>query len=190
MFRETAPTEVELFLDRHCSLISREARSHARNAVEADDIAQDARLKILRANVHIGKVENPAAWIRTVVRNAAMDHLGKARQHVDLEMIYDIAETHAEADPERIVMARCLLQEVIGIAVTKGFEEFEIVVGIATDQDENQIAQRLGKSKSAVYTTVHRLRRALAGSGYLENRINNRQARPDGEATPSGKVSA
>lgn len=166
---ESGLAEIEWFLAHHVDLIQREAKRYARSSEEAEDIAQDARLRILCAAGETASVRNAPAWVRTIVRNAAMDHLSKTRLHPPLEAASGFQETGPNANPERTALARCTLREIFRKIGAMRHAEREIIARIAAGQSETEIAERLGKSKNAVYLCLHRLRKGLAAEGHLEN---------------------
>ena len=166
---ETEQADVDRFLARHADIIRREAKRYARSAEEADDIEQDAMLRILCAAGVTASVRNSTAWVRTIVHNAAMDHLSKTRLHQPLEAATGVPEAGPSANPERTVLARCILREIFCKISAMSNAEHEIIAGIAAGQSETEIAERLGKSKNAVYLCLHRLRKVLAAGGHLEN---------------------
>jgi RNA polymerase sigma factor (sigma-70 family) len=165
---ETESADVEMFLARHADLIQREAKRYARSDEEAEDIAQDTRLKILCAG-DMASVHNAPAWVRAIVRNAAMDHLSKTRLHPPIETACWIVASSPGAEPEHAAIARCALIELFQRVRNMRQTEREIIAGIAIGQSEIEIAERLGKTKNAVYLCLHRLRKGLAAERNLEN---------------------
>jgi len=73
------------------------ARWLAGDASDAEDIVQDAMLRVLNARDDV-RIEHPRAWILTIVRNAAYSWLEKNRPRAVLAVgDAEDAETHPDA---------------------------------------------------------------------------------------------
>jgi len=59
----------------------------------AEDIVQEALIKIWKKKDDLEKIENKEAWCMTVTRNLALDHLRRRKVHYD-----DVTEHHNISD--------------------------------------------------------------------------------------------
>ena len=64
------------------------------NAADAEDVAQEAYLRLYEAVVNGRKIESLMAWMRGVVRNVVVDQFRKARP--DLHVVFDNADNGTE----------------------------------------------------------------------------------------------
>ncbi|MEW6201239.1 MAG: sigma-70 family RNA polymerase sigma factor [bacterium] len=155
--------ERESFKKQYECLVRYEAKKHARNAEEAEDIAQDAWLRIFSRFSDLEKsVKNLPAWIRVVIRNAAIDHLKRNRVHHSLEEYAAISSEQAGDDTEYVAITKCQFHEILSEIKDLPTLERKIVAGIVSGESETEIAATLGKSRNAIYLCLHRLRKRLS----------------------------
>jgi len=74
----------------------------------ADDLVQEAFLKMHGALDRLDPDRDPAAWVFTIVRNCARDHwrsrsFKTSQKNTDLEHAWDVASTDASANPHRVL---------------------------------------------------------------------------------------
>ena len=74
----------------------------------ADDLVQEAFLKMHGALDRLDPDRDPAAWVFTIVRNCARDHwrsrsFKTSQKSTDLEDAWDVASTDASANPHRVL---------------------------------------------------------------------------------------
>jgi RNA polymerase sigma factor (sigma-70 family) len=85
-------------------------RRYCRTLAEAEDVFQDAFVKIFLKIETINKAESLGAWVKSVVINTATDHYRKSVKINNLVEIkdYDFAEEDSEIDFEYIERDRLL----------------------------------------------------------------------------------
>lgn len=54
----------------------------------SEDIVSPVLLKILRNPERYGYIKNPTAWLHTVVKNEALDHLRKHKNEIAVDKIH------------------------------------------------------------------------------------------------------
>jgi RNA polymerase sigma factor (sigma-70 family) len=143
-------------------------RCRARSA----DILQDAWVKLAELGSDAA-VENPQAYVRRTVRNAATDHLRKERRRAAIDQeVHDLLWDGAdEMSPERIAMGReavAALEEALAEMPEQSRRVF--LMNRFEGRTHRQIARDLGVSETTVYYHIRRvlerlseLRESLAG---------------------------
>jgi RNA polymerase sigma-70 factor (ECF subfamily) len=139
------------FSDDVCSYV----RGIVRDRHEAEDITQNVFAKLMTA---IQRYEERdvafAAWITTVARNLALDHV-RARRQIPFEEVRTSDEGHEQTGFERSQCLREALQRL-------PFEQREVLVlRHIAGLSPSEIADRLGKSESSIHGLHHRGRGAL-----------------------------
>ena len=139
------------FSDDVCSYV----RGIVRDRHEAEDITQNVFAKLMTA---IQRYEERdvafAAWITTVARNLALDHM-RARRQIPFEEVRTSDEGHEQTGFERSQCLREALQQL-------PIEQREVLVlRHIAGLSPREIADRLGKSESSIHGLHHRGRGAL-----------------------------
>ncbi|MFE0759247.1 sigma-70 family RNA polymerase sigma factor [Inquilinus sp. NPDC058860] len=125
----------------------------------AADILQDAWLSLAELGSD-ATVENPQAYVRRTVRNAATDHLRKERRRAAIDqevhgLLWDGAD---EMSPERIAIGREALT-----ALEKALAEMPeqsrrvFLMNRFEGRTHRQIARELGVSETTVYYHIRRV---------------------------------
>ncbi len=122
---------------------------------EAEDITQTLFSNLLTKIQRYEQREAPfAAWLTRVARNAALDHL-RARRLIPFEQVRTSDEGCEDEDSERSRSLREALGQV-------PFEQREVLVlRHVAGLTPREIADRLGKTESAVHGLHHRGRKTL-----------------------------
>jgi RNA polymerase sigma-70 factor (ECF subfamily) len=147
------------FADDVCAYI----RSIAHDHHEAEDITQTLFLKLPTKIQRYEQREAPfAAWIIRVARNAALDHV-RARRAIPFEEVHTTDDGREDEDSERCRSLRDALGQL-------PLEQRQVLVlRHIAGLTPCEIAERLGKTESAVHGLHHRGRRALCTAlGELE----------------------
>ena len=142
-----------------------------RNVGLAEELAQDAMVEALERWPQSGVPDNPGAWLMTVAKNRALDHLRHARlqQAREGELTYAIETALQDAAPEpdaliddaigddllRLMFVAChpVLSTEARVALT-----LRMVGGLATDE----IARAFLVSEATVAQRIVRAKRTLA----------------------------
>ena len=121
----------------------------------AEDIMQNVFVKLTTA---IGKYEERsvpfAAWIMRVARNAALDHL-RARRQIPVEEVRTTEPRNGELASER---RQCLVE---ALAALPREQRRVLCLRHMSGLSPLEIAEKLGKTESAVHGLHHRGREAL-----------------------------
>jgi RNA polymerase sigma factor (sigma-70 family) len=130
-----------------------------RSSIDADDILQEARLRLTRTD----HVDDLPAWLTTVVTRLCLDHLRK--QHTRSELEAQAPIDHAQLDPE----TDALLAEHVGDALEVVLETLApaeraaFVLHDVFGYSFDEISQVLGRSTTAVRQLGSRARRKVQG---------------------------
>jgi RNA polymerase sigma-70 factor (ECF subfamily) len=173
-----AADEFEAFVRRHQDMVFGTAVRLLGNPTDAEDIAQNVFLKAYQRFASVTASESPAAWLRTVTRNACLNQLTRYRarwtffselqrpgdeQQAEFEVAEpaaSIAQQLEQADErERLEAALGALPE---------HQRVPLVLFHFEEMSYQDIASTLRVSLGKVKTDIHRgreaLRLALAGS--------------------------
>jgi RNA polymerase sigma-70 factor, ECF subfamily len=166
-----AADEFEAFVRRHQDMVFGTAVRLLGNPADAEDIAQAVFLKAYQRFDAVRASESPAAWLRTVARNACLNHLTRyrnrwrffselARTGGDDETPFEVEAAedsiavrleHAD-EHERLEAALRALPE---------HQRVPLVLFHFEDLSYQQIADALRVSLGKVKTDIHRGREAL-----------------------------
>ena len=136
-------------LVRHLTVITR-------NPATAEDLAQEAFLRLAR-EVEAGRTpQNTGAWLYRVGANLAMSHA----RHAQVALRHDaLLPTAPEApNPERVFVERELTAEVVEMLAEMSDAERRALVLAAYGFGSDEIATSLGRSPGATRTLLCRAR--------------------------------
>ena len=133
------------------------------SVVDAEDVLQDAWLRWDR--VDLDGVDNPEAYLTTVVGRVALDHLRRAKVRREAYVGAWLPEpvsnlSQPEQDPEAAVeLADSLSMALLVVLETLSpLERAAFVLREIFDRPYPEVAAALGRSESAVRQLVHRSR--------------------------------
>jgi RNA polymerase sigma-70 factor (ECF subfamily) len=139
------------FADDVCAYV----RGIVRDAHEAEDVTQNVFAKLVTAVARYEERGVPfAAWILTVARNVALDHV-RSRRQIPVEEVRTSDEGHEQMGFER---SQCLREALRRLPL----EQREVLVlRHIAGLSPGEIARRLGKSEGSIHGLHHRGRGAL-----------------------------
>jgi RNA polymerase sigma-70 factor, ECF subfamily len=157
--------QFETFVRRYQNLVYATAVRLLGNPAEAEDVAQTVFLRAFQRFEAIGSSPAAAGWLRTVTRNACLNHLSRYRARWQFfseleqpggEAFEPAAQEAAEADPaarhEELEEALRRLPD---------YQRIPLVLFHFEDASYQDIADALGVSVGKVKTDIHRGREAL-----------------------------
>jgi len=168
----TDPGRFEAFVRRHQDMVYATAVRLLGNPAEAEDVAQTVFLRAFQRFDAIGESASAAGWLKTVTRNACLNHLSRYRsrwrffselgsgQDADgasfgerLPATTSPAASYEQADErERLEQALARLPD---------HQRVPLVLFHFEETSYQEIAQLLGVSVAKVKTDIHRGRAAL-----------------------------
>lgn len=106
--RDRDPQAMEVFFEHFFARAYGFAVHLVSDTSLADDLVQEAFLKMHGALERLDPDRDPAAWVFTIVRNCARDHwrsrsFKTSQQNTDLDEAWDIASTDVSANPHRVL---------------------------------------------------------------------------------------
>ena len=96
--------------------LRRFARSLTKSADAADDLVQAAYERVLNRQGGLDAIEQPASWMRCIIRNLWIDEKRSSRDRLSAPL--EAAEQVAVEDTERAVVARSTLTRVRDVMAT------------------------------------------------------------------------
>jgi RNA polymerase sigma-70 factor (ECF subfamily) len=142
------------FADDVCSYV----RGIVRDSHDAEDVTQNVFAKLMTAIRRYEERDVPfAAWILTVSRNVALDHV-RARRQIPVEEVRTSDEGHDQTGFER---SQCLREALRRLPRD---QREVLVLRHIGGLSPGEIAKRLGKSESSIHGLHHRGRSALRAS--------------------------
>ena len=162
----------EAFVRTHQDLVFALAVRLLGNAAEAEDVAQSVFLKAFERFEAIGTSPAAAGWLRTVTRNACLNHLSRyrARWRFFSEMATDDASEQADYETRLATEgsqvrdleqadAREQLED--ALRTLPDHQRVPLVLFHFEEASYDEIATALGISVAKVKTDIHRGREAL-----------------------------
>lgn len=132
---------------------------------EAADVLQDTWLKLAQRGAD-GAIDDPAAFVRSVARNTALDYLRKDRRRrsIDAEIRELLFDAEDALSPERILIGR-EAADMLAAAIDALPEQTRrvFVMNRFEGKTHREIAAELRISDSAVYYHIRRALEHLSG---------------------------
>jgi RNA polymerase sigma-70 factor, ECF subfamily len=150
------------------ALVQRFARRFIHDYHDAEDLAQDVMIKVLRAykrNPSISDANDAqiAAWLLMITRNTAIDMVRAAKKRERFS--HELTDCHyASSDVESDIEAR----EIIDAALSRLPEREQVLLVLdAQGYTYKEIAQREKMTRGGVGSGLHRARIAVRAQGEL-----------------------
>jgi RNA polymerase sigma-70 factor (ECF subfamily) len=140
---------------RYADSVFAYVRSMIPDEHEAEDITQTVFARLSRRLQRYEPRRVPfGAWITTVARNAAIDHL-RAKRMVPCEQALDPETGHEDLSQDRLADIRAAL------AALSEVQREVLVLRFVAGMGIKEVAQRLGRSEQAIDALQHRARGRL-----------------------------
>ena len=170
----TDPGRFEAFVRRYQDMVYATAVRLLGNPQEAEDVAQTVFLRAFQRFDTVGESPSAAAWLKTVTRNACLNHLSRYRSRwrlfselgsvsspdsgrTDFEDL--LMSSSSPADSYEQADARERLEQ--ALARLPDHQRVPLVLFHFEETSYQEIAQLLGISVAKVKTDIHRGRVAL-----------------------------
>ncbi len=151
--------EFERFVTDCSGPLLRTAYLMAGNLAEAEDLVQEALLRVARRWPRVRAMEHPAAYTRQILVNVALDGAAqRARRTGELAAadsagIQDLADSRAQRDLHEVDTQ----QELLGVLATMTARQRAVIVlRYWEDLPEAEVAEILGCSAGTVKSTASR----------------------------------
>ena len=149
--------KLERLMLEHGRMVFAIAYSVLRNPHDAEDVAQEVFLRVMRYRYRLAFVRNERAFLGSMARRVALDHRKRQRQSVSTEEIAEPAVTPRDHGREQelsllVVLMRTLpadLREVLELSQVEGLTSEEIgrLLGIPPGTVRSRLAQARGLLK-------------------------------------------
>ena len=161
--------EFEAFVRRHQDMVYATALRLLANPAEAEDVSQNVFLKAFQRFDDLHRSETAAGWLKTVTRNACLNHLTRYRarwrffSEIDTEGSGRL-ENEATSDPsavETLEQADERQRLMLGLRALPAHQRVSLVLYHFEELSYQEIAEALHVSVAKVKTDIHRARLAL-----------------------------
>lgn len=154
------------YYHQHYNEMYHVAKRIVRNHHSAEDVVQDAYIKAYKNYNHLIEKPKHRAWLRTIVIRTAIDYYRKQTKYKTLLIEEDRESGQTLCCPKSNVQTqlywRVECNEVLEKIKTLPRKMQEVLkIKIDTDGKDQDIADQLGISLSAVKTRLHRARKQL-----------------------------
>jgi len=127
-----------------------------RDSASAEDLTVETFLRAYRSHARFRADGNFEAWLRRIATNAALDHLRKARVHVELpdDLPADPTPDAAEQNESRVAIRSAFASLAPRLRIV-------VQLGLVEEESYRTIANALGISEAAVKLRMFRAVRIL-----------------------------
>ena len=147
--------EFEIFVQRSRESMIATARRYGVTLAEAEDIVQDALLRLYAMRHRLDEYRRVESLANVVVRNMTIDLLRKRNRYVEVALNADLLSEEDVGSDERVKLLLRAMEQLPSkqqlVLRMKHIEELEV----------EEIASLLGMNIEAVYQNLSRARRAI-----------------------------
>ena len=161
--KQREAVDLTALVAEHKQMVYRIAYSVLRNHHDAEDAAQDAFLKVIRAAEKLAGVTDQKAWIARIAWNAALDRRRGTREESIETLARGVNELRqAGRSPEQIAAAS-EMQRLLGqlIETLPGKLREAVTLSTVEELGHAELAATLQTSEAAVRARLHQARRLL-----------------------------
>ena len=156
------------FADRHVGRMLRLAQSILGSAAEADEVSQEALLRVWRhAARWDGTRAQPGTWVHTIVVRLCVDRL-RQRRHEPIDAALDVVDP-APSALDTLSSRRDTLSLRAAMATLPERQRAALVLFYQEELAGTEAAETLGLSLRAFWSLLERARRALRQQMQLRN---------------------
>jgi len=155
------PALVANLVREHSALLYRVALSIVRNPAEAEDVVQDAFLRVLQKQSQLAGIIEVRAWLVRIAWNLALDRRRRIRPDQMDEAFADALVYAGLPADERLAEARRMAAVLSAIERLPETERQALLLTAFDELSTAEIATILGKSESGVRALVFRARTRL-----------------------------
>jgi RNA polymerase sigma-70 factor (ECF subfamily) len=160
---ETARSEVDLaaLVETYSALLFRVAHSVLRSRSEAEDVVQDAFVRVLEHRQSLAAVRDMRVWLIRIAWNLALDRRRRIRpEQMDADFAESLVASSVPADKalDEAQRMRSVLRELERLP--RG-ERHVLLLSAIEELGTAEMAQVLGRSESAVRALLFRARTRL-----------------------------
>jgi len=162
-FTEGAKAEIDLaaLVETHARLLFHVAHSVLRSASEAEDVVQDAFVRVLEHRNRLNDIRDMRVWLTRIAWNLAIDRRRRIRpEQFDERFADDLAASNATPH-EALHEAQSIRRVLREMERLPRAEHHILLLSAIEDLSTAEIATVLGKTESAVRALLFRARTRL-----------------------------
>ncbi|HEY4764381.1 MAG TPA: sigma-70 family RNA polymerase sigma factor [Candidatus Sulfotelmatobacter sp.] len=160
---EGARSELDLtaLAETYSGLLFRVAYSVLRSRAEAEDVAQDVFVRILKRSPDLLTVRDLRVWLIRITWNLSIDRRRRIRpEQIDEDFAKSLVATNAPAD-EALGDAQCMKAVLRELEKLPRAERQVLLLSTVEELETLEVAKVLGRSESAVRALLFRARTRL-----------------------------
>ena len=160
---EGARSELDLtaLAETYSGLLFRVAYSVLRSRAEAEDVAQDVFVRILKRSPDLLTVRDLRVWLIRITWNLSIDRRRRIRpEQIDEDFAKSLVATNAPAD-EALGDAQCIKAVLRELEKLPRAERQVLLLSTVEELETLEVAKVLGRSESAVRALLFRARTRL-----------------------------
>ncbi len=156
--------EISALATEHSALLFRVVYSVLRNASDAEDVVQEAFLRVLRDQKKLARIENPRVWLIRIAWNLALDRRRRLRSMPLLEEAELLLQNQASKDVPADITLRSAEETVRILRLMDGLPRKEreaLRLSAIEELSISEIAAVLRTTESGVRACLFRARQRL-----------------------------
>jgi RNA polymerase sigma-70 factor (ECF subfamily) len=158
---ERAESDVGALVETYSALLFRVAHSVLRSWAEAEDVVQDAFVRVLEHRLRLPAVREMRVWLVRIAWNLALDRRRSVRpEQMDTGFAMALVSANVPAD-EAIAEAARMRQVLEAIERLPGREREALLLSAMEELSTAEIGAVLGRSESSVRALLFRARARL-----------------------------
>ena len=168
--------EVDLaaLITQFSALLYRVAFAVVRNAAEAEDVVQEAFVRVWEHRRKLPEVEQVRAWLVRIALNLALDHTRRSRPVQMDEVIAETARSFAPGTEQQVMGSEELARVLQAMDRLPKAERMVLVLTAFDELSTAEIASVVDRSQSSVRALLFRARERL------KQRLGNDESRKGG----------
>lgn len=153
---------VEVLVHEHARMVFKIAYSVLRHHADAEDVAQEVFLRVLRHGRELDRVRNQKAWVAKIAWRTAIDRAkGREKPQEDVEgAIDDVRSKHGAMDDVLVEQQRLALLRRLIAMLPRELRD-PLVLSTVQEMSNSDIAEVLAIPEASVRTRMARARTML-----------------------------
>jgi RNA polymerase sigma-70 factor (ECF subfamily) len=153
--------DLDALVEAYAPLLFRVAHSVLRSQADAEDVVQDAFVRVMEHRAMLPAVREMRVWLVRIAWNLALDRKRRIRpEQMDAMFVQSLVARERPADTA-LDEARRLQQALAAIDRLPRAERAVLLLSAVEELDHAEVAEVLGKSESAVRALLFRARTRL-----------------------------
>ena len=158
---DLAAPDLAALVETYSALLFRVAHSVLRSPTEAEDVVQDAFVRVLEHKRDLPAVREMRVWLVRIAWNLALDRRRRIRpEQMDEQFATALVSRSIPAD-QALAEARRVKAVMVEIERLPGKERHALLLSAVEELDTAEMAAVLGRSESAVRALLFRARTRL-----------------------------